>query len=245
MYYHEFLSRVTRIHYKGEHKPVDKEEMDIILGAVPFVFFPEGEIVNTTNSPIEDFDLPFKAVWFEMTEDKVITEVIENGVKIIIGGILAVEVKPREYLFYALMQANGYSSVIYCNPSMKELYTHFKGIVQHLNNRIGREETGETNPRQFIKVKSGTEKYKHRISKVIYVAPKKSIEKISALSHKTIDWSHRWAVRGHWRKIEGKFGKDRESNPIFGFTWISDHVKGPENLALVKKLRVVKPSNHS
>jgi len=46
-------------------------------------------------------------------------------------------------------------------------------------------------------------------------------------------------VRGHWRKHEG-IGKDREGiYGVEGFTWVSEHVRGPGNLPLVKKVRIL------
>jgi hypothetical protein len=45
-----------------------------------------------------------------------------------------------------------------------------------------------------------------------------------------IEWSHRWLVRGHWRKQwvgprDGEVGVDRYQTPV----WIHPHVKGPDD----------------
>jgi hypothetical protein len=54
-----------------------------------------------------------------------------------------------------------------------------------------------------------------------------------------IDFSHRWEVRGHWRRVAG-MGKDREGNyEVRGLTWVKDCVKGPEELPIIQKLRWV------
>jgi len=54
-----------------------------------------------------------------------------------------------------------------------------------------------------------------------------------------IDWSHRWEVRGHWRKCDG-IGKDREGKRcVNNFTWVKEHEKGPEDLPLIKKTRII------
>lgn len=55
----------------------------------------------------------------------------------------------------------------------------------------------------------------------------------------TIDYSHRFEVRGHWRRVEG-VGKNREGlYSVAGFTWISPFIKGNESLPFIKKTRVV------
>lgn len=53
-----------------------------------------------------------------------------------------------------------------------------------------------------------------------------------------IDWSHKWRVRGHWRRVDG-VGKDRTgSYCVKGATWVAPHVKGKS--ALVEKTRLVR-----
>lgn len=81
----------------------------------------------------------------------------------------------------------------------------------------------------------------HIINKIIRIVPKRlkntDIEPIT--SRGKIDWTHRWEVRGHWRKTN-MIGKNREGEYcIDGFTWVKEHKKGPEEATLIKKLRVV------
>jgi hypothetical protein len=55
----------------------------------------------------------------------------------------------------------------------------------------------------------------------------------------TVDWSHRWEVRGHWRKVS-TIGKDRKGDYcVAGFTWVNPFVKGPEEGELVRKTRLI------
>ena len=56
----------------------------------------------------------------------------------------------------------------------------------------------------------------------------------------TLEYSHSFKVRGHWRHISEKsIGKDRYGNyNIYGFTWVVEHVKGEGELT--KRLRVLK-----
>lgn len=51
--------------------------------------------------------------------------------------------------------------------------------------------------------------------------------------HQPVDWSHRWIVSGHWANLA--VGRGRSERRL---TWISPHVKGPEDKPLVVKDRV-------
>lgn len=62
---------------------------------------------------------------------------------------------------------------------------------------------------------------------------------ISSGGEGTIEWDHRWRVRGHWRKVEG-IGKDALGNDIEGLTWIKDFVKGPADKPLLDRPAIVK-----
>lgn len=46
-------------------------------------------------------------------------------------------------------------------------------------------------------------------------------------------------LRGHWRAHDG-LGKDRDGNYcVGGFTWVKNHIRGDENLPLIKKTRII------
>lgn len=93
-----------------------------------------------------------------------------------------------------------------------------------------------------LKKKIGDKKEFIKFKPVTIVRPKNTT--LSATEEHTIrsvDWSHRWEVRGHWRKIEG-LGKNREGHyEVKNFTWVKSHTKGPEASPLIKKTRVVMP----
>jgi hypothetical protein len=104
--------------------------------------------------------------------------------------------------------------------------------------------TGIEKTSERIKTSKGIRK----IKEVIHVVPKSLKDSVS-IPGKTIDWSHRWEVRGHWRMlpIEGtdtpdltRVGKNRDGEFLSaGYTWVSDHVRGPETVPLIKKTRIV------
>lgn len=78
---------------------------------------------------------------------------------------------------------------------------------------------------------------RHQINQVIHIQPKK--QKAARGLGREIDWSHRWEVRGHWRKIAG-LGKNRLGEYcVKGMTWVKAHTKGPEDKDVVPKTRVV------
>jgi hypothetical protein len=56
----------------------------------------------------------------------------------------------------------------------------------------------------------------------------------------TLEITHSFRVRGHWRKISEKsLGKDRNGKyGITGYTWVTDYIKGEGELS--KKLHVIK-----
>lgn len=125
---------------------------------------------------------------------------------------------PESYK-YVILRA--FSTVNYC--------------LELLNSRT---EYGET-PANFV-LKKGVGKAASRteIRKIVHIRPYKS-QATQEYDGLPIDWSHRWKVRGHWRKIH-TVGKNREGEyGVHGFTWVVDHVKGPEDAPLVEKTYVL------
>jgi hypothetical protein len=80
----------------------------------------------------------------------------------------------------------------------------------------------------------------HEIRRIVRIVPKKEKERTPPLTPGgVVDWSHRWEVRGHWRRVKG-IGKDRAGDySVVGHTWVRDFTKGPPDLPLVVKTRVV------
>lgn len=91
------------------------------------------------------------------------------------------------------------------------------------------------------RVGSGKSRRLVKIKDIVLIVDRKEQAEIKKDLMRTIDWSHRWEVMGHWRKIQG-LGKDQHgSYRIKGFTWVNPHVKGPENKPVVTKTRFVNP----
>lgn len=117
-------------------------------------------------------------------------------------------------------------------------------ILEQFLGRLYSYKTGVENTRHFVKIGSGQNKRGMRIRRIVHVMPKKYVdrEKDGELRH--IDFSHRFNVRGHWRKIQSALGKDRSGDyTVHGFTWVVDYEKGPEHLPLIKKTRLVEEAH--
>lgn len=118
------------------------------------------------------------------------------------------------------------------NVAMASKY--YAGILNSSESRFGTEVVSEK-----IKIGQGSNKRVHTIRKVVYVLPKSEVTSQAIEAKRNITWGHRWWIRGHWRSIDG-IGKNRDGHYcVQGRTWVTEHVKGPEDLPLVNKTRVV------
>lgn len=82
--------------------------------------------------------------------------------------------------------------------------------------------------------------HNYSINDVVIIKPGEIIRESSNRPQANIrEFTHRWEVRGHWRKCQG-IGKDRHGlyNQA-NRTWIRESVRGPQDLPLVKKTRVL------
>ncbi len=216
---------------EGKRSIPTEESLETILTCKPFVF------VNTQSmSPIEPhdqsipLDLPFKTCFFEMDEGFV----SNLGPMGLLKGIYVHEKAPRTYdlLLLILTPQDQYEVHFFNKPTIND---HVLGMISSFLKKIYTQNIGEFSPRTIIK--TGNKKYKYRLKKVIFVKPKNS--NYTTFGHKQINWTHKWQVRGHWRSIPNRFGKDREGNLQKDFTWVSEHTKGPEDAVLIKKTRVI------
>jgi hypothetical protein len=112
----------------------------------------------------------------------------------------------------------------------------FNGLLKRYLERLSKERMGQAGRENKIKIGTGKDKQFYRPKNIVVVTPKNNVETLTASGEGgTIDWSYRWEVRGHWRTVKG-VGKDRAGNYIVpGFTWIPNHVRGPEDKPIMKK----------
>jgi len=255
--FYKFLetAKANLVHTNGKQTKFSKEFYGDVSSIVPFVFVPRDEI-QTIDARLHDetLDLPFKSCFFEMLGAP-ITEINEQGAVATIDGILIHEMSPKTYNMMLLMcevpvlsprsAPRRYTIYAMDSRNMGKLSVHIVGIVRNLLEQLTHQETGVINPRHSVKMKVNGQKLTHRINKIVYVSPKSQRHVAQAHASKEIDWSHRFEVRGHWRKVD-TIGKDREGlYCVEGFTWVKEHVRGPEHLPVIKKTRVVQPSTTS
>jgi hypothetical protein len=79
------------------------------------------------------------------------------------------------------------------------------------------------------------------VSRIVKIYRKQPNQKTFTGGKSSVDWQHRWHVKGHWRRVKG-IGHDADGNEVNGFTWVSPCIKGPEDKPLINKVRLVKDS---
>lgn len=212
---------------------------------VPFVFqrgpdptseAPEVELDELLDSPFSIFSI-------EMLGDLPLSEARPDDIlEARVFCILIVEEQDKHgktmYLPFNLIETTRPTTGEKANIVAISMYTLplVKAYLQKLNTG----ELGTEFSRNRIRIGTGQSKRTVTIRKIVHVRSKgkKSIQDLESSGTK-IDWSHRWVVRGHWRKHEG-LGKNREGvYCVDGRTWVNSFEKGPEHAPLVKKLRLV------
>lgn len=208
----------------------------------PFVFAPKNEApididddLKTLLGPDQrDLDAPFKVFSIEVAGQSICVPRDHDKIQTYVDCILVCELKPKEFVYFALCETrNGPETDRFIFSSNAE-----GAIVEEFLKRLNREATGLEHVRERIKIGTGSDKKTVTFRKVVHVRPRKSTISDS-LNSRQIDWTHRWAVRGHWRKTHG-YGKDRDGNYcVEGMTWVSEYEKGPEDAPMVKKTRII------
>lgn len=214
----------------------------------PFVFVPKNgdvkeveELEQALGFDQREMDAPFRVFSIEMLGDNNYVTIPRSNdeVKIYTSCILIEEISPKVFCYYSLCEVRS-------GGILKQvvLVTNTQGaIVEEFLSRLKKEACGIEAIRARVKVGSGKDKRIVTFRKIIHVKSKAQLSKdLTSGVGVTINWSHRWSVRGHWRVISG-LGKNREGQYcVFGHTWITEHEKGPEDAPLITKTRLVKNS---
>lgn len=156
--------------------------------------------------------------------------------------IVAIEINPREFDYYALTHILAFDSQHKPLPARTRVFCLAREIaeplVKALLEKLGRSAVGAETSRTKVKIGVGKTKRHCRINSIIHVK-RKTAKASDGLASRNIDWSHRFSVRGHWRKVDC-LGKNRAGVPVVrGFTWVNEHVRGAEHLPFIKKTRLV------
>ena len=262
----------------GDHelKKYDIEKFyEYVKVCQPFVFHVEHQeqkIVYPGGSEDIELDLPFPVVSMELTRQVNGTWSFlgENWLRQNVEGatdqfrdilsLMVIEKSPKEYGFFVyssktrareaytsgmmpLMAITEYSE----DPELKKTVEFYLGKLS--SGKAGLENTDKDSVGSYITLGNGKAKTSRKIRNIVHVFPKSYATKKYEPTGREIDYSHRFAVRGHWMRLFKKgtteidysrIGKDRSGDYcIGGFTWRSDFVKGPEEAPLILKTRLV------
>lgn len=225
------------------------------------VFLFDEEITGLNNVSFGDIEperleypLPFKTCYFE-TNDKDLS-------------LCSVGTSPeavKEYELHAILITENapasYSGLLYLSQENVPYVTEFKlgsDVIENgatfsaafLVDRICRyiHSCNMGSERVFRRVTQKTVtqgKCSHVLESVIRLRPKISSHFPEPAFSREIDWSMRWWVRGHWRKLPAPEvpGKDRNGEySVNGFTWVTEHLRGPEDKPIRKSTYVMEAS---
>ena len=217
-----------------------KDATQLLSQVQPIVFFTDDSVISSEEPAVLmkkpmvegiDFDPPFPFFSIEKLSGFLMRGMARsNVVEFYVWCMAAFEPAPNQFHYLALMSSADSCHVYTMNAD--------HGLVAKFLKKINSENIGSVNSRTIIKLGHGADKFSHRIRKIVYVGKKNETLENPSLP-KDINWSHRWWVRGHWRKVEG-LGKNREGQHCTpGFTWVTEHVKGPEEMVIVNKVRAV------
>lgn len=188
---------------------------------------------------IKYMSLPFKKTSFEVYRYLQFHS-LENGVLSFTCGILFEEKSPLEFkitvniFFIGKNGEFGFSNNFTTNPD--ELRPLLSVYMKELDRGFFSNKSGEVLRYRDEK----RNKKKSVIKDTVYVfRNKKEADDYTKKTGDKTDYSHRFEVRGHWRKIQ-RMGKCREGcYCTWGYTWVKDFEKGNKNLPLVKKTRLL------
>lgn len=153
------------------------------------------------------------------------------------------EYKPKQYDIYSLLgTADSEARTVRVEFVKKTKATDDPtalAVVKKYLGELSKAKAGVETCRQRIKTRSGAGKRIITIRRIVHISHSRNFKSLNGISGKKIDWSHRFEVRGHWRKINTT-GKDRAGTYcVDGFTWVVNHERGPDHLPIVKKVRIV------
>lgn len=189
-----------------------------------------------------ELDLPFRTCWFEnRTPHFFKYDASIPGYTTY--GMLIHEISPNVYEAFSLFSTETYQEVLLAPIDLSDERYNFQWDVKIYLDLLRTGKFGSEKVNRTIKIGTKSNKSTLRIRDIVHVAPKNLVTLVPSACGNKIDWSHRFEVRGHWRKVE-HIGKDRSgSYCVDGFTWVNDCVKGPESKPLIKKSRLVLPGS--
>jgi hypothetical protein len=122
-------------------------------------------------------------------------------------------------------------------------FLSFTSILQTFFDKLPSSKEGVNSVRKRHRVGSGKTKKVLTLRREIHIIPDKVRNRSESANEivKRLDFSHRFIRRGHWRKLEGKIGKNRAGAYVEkNRTWVNESRPiGDESKPLIKKVRHV------
>lgn len=211
------------------------------------------------------YELPFPNIFIENLDDRPLFDISKEGV----GSIFHVDslvISPcidGGYVVFAFMGAMGDPYPFCCcyalTEEMRPRFSIEKPIgscyeaaplvdmfLTQLNKTLYEDSSFASvkeQPKIKLEKRGGKNKKRAVLQKPIIVVPKKLHNKTNSIGNMLVEWTYRWEVRGHWRNIKG-IGKDPLGNyRMQGKTWVSPFVKGPDEMPIIKKDRIMLSGN--
>lgn len=211
------------------------------------------ELSLGTSAELLDKDIapPFETCWFQLPEnpnatkldDVVLRGLVDSSSQEEVYALFIHELSPHNYLFAMLLRDIHRAKSIRlrigrCSP--EEDSPMWNAIVAWLQPFGRKSRFGVQRSHEKVKYKQGGENKFLRIKRIVYVYPhRETPDHKRTASERRLEFSHRFQVRGHWRKIAG-IGKNRaDEYVVSGYTYVREHEKGPEHMPVIKKTRVV------
>jgi hypothetical protein len=191
---------------------------------------------------IEDLDAPFPVFSIENLQGHISTFEDGNGGITFTFCVMVVELDPKEYVFFTLADFEAADKGIVFVSNTEGI------LVKEYLRLLNTHKMGLENVRARVQIKDGKGKRRHEIRQIIHVRSKKEVRKLleeqEGQKKRTIDWTHRFEVRGHWVSLPGGLGKNREGiYCVNDWTWRVHHERGPKNMPLIKKVRKVETTD--
>lgn len=219
----------------------------LLANAHPFIFhLSAGDTVLEANDSSEQrLSLPFKTCSFEVSNGRNLTQLTKPSdteyMPEDVFCVLIHEVTPYQYEIFFHSQMGEHEGVSYCESQSGIPNGVLETVDRYIAFLNSERRMGEEGLPYKLKVPSVVDKGATYvpIQTIIHITDKALTSRAFAITGGEIHWRHRWMVRGHWRAIAG-LGKDREGvYGVSGQTWVTEHLKGPEELPVVKKVRLV------
>ncbi len=198
-----------------------------------------------TENLLREIAPPFQTCWIQAPDGMCLEMIDQNKMIRKVYAVFLHELEPHFYIFGIVAKTQNESEwrlqTGYINTLLEQHRNHYVWdvVIAFLQPFAQAYSMGTVKTGERVKFKINGEKVIHKIRRVIHIFPKSASARTQAENKYQIDWTHQWAVRGHWRVIKG-IGKNRaDEYCIKGFTWVVEHLKGPEDKPFIDKTRII------